>query len=401
MTRRGRTAALRVVPFLLALAVGAGLSSAVSPALSPAQASAGSGSAGATAAATGRPARPPYVPPIRHVFVINIENKGYDETFGPDSEAPYLARHLRKKGVLLNSYYATAHNSLPNYIAQISGQAPNAQTQADCQTYSKFVTTGPPQPPGQAVGSGCVFPEGVHSLPRQLTKAGITWKGYMQQMRRPCQHPRLGEPDPTQHATPGHNYAVRHNPFMYFRTVTKHRNYCRHHVRPLTAMAHALLHRRTTPRLAYITPDLCRDGHDDPCANGQKGGLVQVDKFLRAWAPRILGSPAFQRNGMLIITADESDSPVADSTACCGEVPGPNAIIGTGPGIAGPGGGRIGALVISQFTRPRTWSTTPYNHYSLLASLEELYRVRKLGMASVDGLPVFGLDVYNNGWWNR
>jgi hypothetical protein len=69
-----------------------------------------------------------------------------------------------------------------------------------------------------------------------------------------------------------------------------------------------------------------------------------------------------------------------------------------GPGISGPGGGRIGALVISPFVRPNTWSTTPYNHYSLLASLEELYRVPKIGMAQLDGLPVFGLDVYNSGW---
>jgi hypothetical protein len=102
---------------------------------------------------------------------------------------------------------------------------------------------------------------------------------------------------------------------------------------------------------------------------------------------------------MLIITADEYDSPVADSTACCGENSGPNALIGTGPGIAGPGGGKIGALIISHFTRRNTWSTTPYNHYSLLASLAELYRVPKIGMAKVHDLPVFGLDVYNNGWW--
>ncbi len=55
--------------------------------------------------------------------------------------------------------------------------------------------------------------------------------------------------------------------------------------------------------------------------------------------------------------------------------------------------------MISHWTRPNTWSTTPYNHYSLLASLEELYRLPKIGMAQQAGLPVFGLDVYNNGWW--
>ncbi|HEX4688921.1 MAG TPA: alkaline phosphatase family protein [Nocardioides sp.] len=389
---RRRAWVLRGAPILL------GLACAV--ALSPAQASgSGSAGAGATSKSIARPHRPAYVPPIKHVFIINIENKGYEETFGAGTASPYLAGPLRRQGVLLNYYYATAHNSLPNYIAQISGQAPSAQTQADCQSYSKFVTTGPPVAPGhQAVGAGCVFPKSVASLPRQLTRAGITWRGYMQQMPKPCSHPPLGGPDPTQHASVGHNYAVRHNPFMYFRSITRDRAYCEHHVRPLGDLNRDLREWARTPGLAYITPDLCRDGHDDPCASGQKGGLAQVDKFLKKWAPRILGSPAFQRNGVLIITADESDSPAEDSTACCGEVPGPNAIVGSGPGITGAGGGRVGALVISPFIRRDSWSTTPYNHYSLLASLEELYRLPKLGMAAQEDLPVFGLDVYNGRW---
>jgi phosphatidylinositol-3-phosphatase len=391
-----RSRVLRGAPLLLALAL------AVS--LSPASASGPGSSGSAGSQPLTRPHRPSYVPPIRHVFIINIENKGYAETFGAGTESPYLAGKLRKQGVLLNSYYATAHNSLPNYIAQISGQAPNMQTQADCQVYSKFVMAGPPAAPGrQAVGAGCVLPKSVRSLPRQLTHAGIPWRGYMQQMHKPCRHPRLGEPDPTQHATLGHNYAVRHNPFMYFRSVTSRHAYCRHHVRPLHDLHHDLKRAKRTPHLAYITPDLCRDGHDDTCANGQKGGLRQVDTFLKKWAPRILGSTAFKRNGMLIITADESDGPAEDSAFCCGEdvTPGPNAMFGTGPGITGFGGGRIGALVISHFTRPNTWSTTPYNHYSLLGSLEELYRLPKLGMASMDDLPVFGLDVYNKAGWHR
>ncbi len=74
--------------------------------------------------------------PVRHVFVINIENKGYDDTWGPTSAAPYLARTLRSQGVLLNTYYGTAHNSQPNYVAQICGQGPNPQMQGDCQIYS-------------------------------------------------------------------------------------------------------------------------------------------------------------------------------------------------------------------------------------------------------------------------
>ncbi|HEY1158887.1 MAG TPA: hypothetical protein VGE95_21705, partial [Arthrobacter sp.] len=61
----------------------------------------------------------------QHIFVINLENKGYDSVWGDNSPAPYLSGTLRKKGVLLTNYYGIAHNSLPNYLAQISGQRPN------------------------------------------------------------------------------------------------------------------------------------------------------------------------------------------------------------------------------------------------------------------------------------
>ena len=381
---------VRPTPLLSGLAVLLALGGLM--ALAPAEAS--HGATTSTPALTPPATRPPYVPPVGHVFVINIENKGYTETWGQSSAAPYLARTLRAKGVLLDHYYATAHNSAPNYLAQISGQAPNLATQTDCQNFSAFTTTGPDQD-GQAVGSGCVYPATVPTLPRQLTDAGLEWRGYIQQMKRPCQHPPVGKPDLTQHARRHHNYAVRHNPFMYFRSIIDDPAYCESHVRRLLAITHDLARTRTTPNLSYITPDLCRDGHDAPCAAGQKGGLPAVDKFLRNWVPRILASPAFKKDGVLIITADESDGPGSDSTACCGELPGPNTLLGTGAGISGPGGGRVGALVISQWSQPGSWSTTPYNHYSLLASIEEIFGLPKLGMANQGGLDVFGLDVYN------
>lgn len=335
-----------------------------------------------------------YVPPINHVFVINIENKGYDATWGAGSAAPYLANTLRKKGVLLYNYYATAHNSQPNYVAQISGQAPNPQMQADCQIYSTFHRVGTVAPQ-QAVGTGCVFPASVPNLASQLTHGGYTWRAYMQDMGTPCRHPALDTRDGTQTAKKGDQYAVRHNPFMYFKAITGNATYCKQHVVDLTALTHDLKSRFTTRNLTYITPNLCMDGHDAPCVDGRPGGLKSVNTFMRTWVPRILNSPAYKRNGMLIITADESDGPSKDSSSCCGEKAGPNSPL---PGIAGMGGGRIGALIISRWTRGNTWSTTPYNHYSLLASIEDIFRRPYIGYAQQQGLYRFGLDVYNNGW---
>jgi hypothetical protein len=349
--------------------------------------------AGATTSSASATSRPAYVPAIKHVFVINIENTGYDKTWGPDSAAPYLSHTLRAQGVLLDSYYATAHNSQPNYVAQISGQGPNAQLQGDCQIYSQFVQTGT-FAPGQALGSGCVFPPGVASLPDQLSTAGLTWKGYMEDMGTPCRHPALDAVDDTQQAEVGDEYAARHNPFVYFRSITSSPS-CAQRVVDLSALPADLGSVSTTPNISYITPDLCDDGHDSPCVDGRPGGLVSADAWLEVWVPKILNSPAFKLDGMLVITADESDSPAADASACCGEGPTPNAAL---PGIVGLGGGRIGALVISHWTAGGTWSTTPYNHYSLLASIEDIFGLPYLGYARTDGLNRFGLDVYNNGW---
>ena len=332
-----------------------------------------------------------YVPPIKHVYVINIENKGYEETWGADSAAPYLAKKLRHKGVLLNSYYGTAHNSLNNYIGQISGQGPTKQQQGDCQVFSEFVQTGTVAPQ-QAVGEGCVYPKGVRSLPRQMSRHDLRWRGHMQDMDRRCQHPELNQQDHTQQATPKHQYAARHNPFVYFHSIIDREKYCKRHVVKLHALRHDL-RRGHTPNLVYITPDLCSDGHDEPCADGRPGGLKSINTFMKRWVPRILRSPAFQRNGMLVITADESDGPQSDSSACCGET----AVNTPQAGIFGPGGGRIGALVISPFVKRNTWSTTPYNHYSLLGSMEEIFGLKKVGYARTV-TDVFGLDVYNSGW---
>ena len=75
--RARRGVLLRVLVALLALALGGYLA--------PARAAHGPRSAGTGAASAPAATRPAYVPPVRHVFVINIENKGYTETWGSAS----------------------------------------------------------------------------------------------------------------------------------------------------------------------------------------------------------------------------------------------------------------------------------------------------------------------------
>jgi len=331
------------------------------------------------------------LPRIRHVFVVNIENKGFRTTWGTHSRAPYLAKTLRAKGVLLTQYYGTAHHSLGNYLAQISGQGPTYAIQHDCPRYTRFTEIRPPVHPGQVVGDGCVFPKKVDTLVGQLDRAGLSWRGYMQDMAQPCQHSRLGAKERWARGTRHQQYATRHNPFMYFRSITSRPTYCRAHDKPLSALPHDLRRVSTTRTLSYITPDLCHDAHDATCADGGPGGLRAANAWMKTWIPRILQSPAFRKDGLLVITADESEGVREDSRGCCGEGPGPNA---GQPGIDGPGGGRIGALVISPYVAAGGTTSRPYNHYSLLGSIEDLFGLRRLGYARTV-TTVFGSDVYD------
>jgi phospholipase C len=334
-------------------------------------------------------------PPIRHVFLIVLENEPFKITFGKKSLAPYLAHALPKQGALLTQYYATGHYSLDNYITLISGQAPNPATQRDCNHFVEFKpTTGKLDANGQLAGSGCIYPAIVKTVGDQLHAAGLSWKGYMEDMGRDpsreaaqCGHAVIGSHDQTNHESLKDRYADKHDPFVYFHSIIDHKTYCNTHVVALKQLTTDLKTVASTPNYAFITPDLCHDGHDAPCRNGEPGGLVSADAFLRTWVPRITASPAFRNNGVLIITFDEG----TDDSACCGEKPLPG---GPKPGRHGPGGGRIGAVMLSPFIQPGTVSNQPYNHYSTLRSVEQWFGLPYLGYAASDEVPVFGRDVF-------
>ena len=350
---------------------------------------------GCGSASTGLPASSQ----IGHVFVLILENEDYSNSFGSGTAAPYLAQTLPAKGALLQNYYGTGHNSNDNYISMISGQGPNSATQLDCTTYSNFsgTTTGAN---GQANGTGCIYPTSVTSLPDQLNKAGLSWKAYMEDMGNTpsresatCGHPTVGAKDGTQVATAADQYATRHNPFMYFHSIIDDQAGCDSHVVNFSGLASDLGSESSTANFVFITPNLCHDGHDSPCKDGEPGGLTSINSFLQQWVPQILASPAFQKDGLLIITFDESNGATSDSSACCGESTNPNALFLLS-GITGLGGGKIGAVLISPFIKPGTVSTTDYNHYSMLRSVQDIFGLQYLGFAGASGQAGFGSDVY-------
>ena len=194
----------------------------------------------------------------------------------------------------------------------------------------------------------------------------------MEDMGAPCRHPDLGAKDEHQSAQVGDQYATRHNPFVYFESITSSGD-CQSHVVDFTYLADDLKSVGTTPNLSYITPNLCNDGHDSPCVDGSPGGLASADAWLQQQVPAILDSPAYKQDGMLVITFDEAD----------GKTTGPSGIPG------GTAGGRVGALVLSPSIKGGTTSDTMYNHYSLLASIEDAFSLPRLGYADAPGLNSF------------
>jgi phosphatidylinositol-3-phosphatase len=335
------------------------------------------------------------LPPIHHVFIIVEENESASVTFGPNSPAPYLAKTLRADGAYLPNYHGIGHDSLDNYIAMVSGQAPTPFTSSDCQFYSDL-EPGTITSYGQAASAaGCIYPTTVPTIASQLIGAGLTWRDYNDGMGADptretsvCGHPTVNSQDHTQTATATDQYATRHNPFMYFQSIIGDTELCDTHV---VNLEDDLPQDLANPaNYSFITPNLCDDGHDSPCANGQPGGLTQANAFLETWVPQIINSKAFKQDGgLLIITFDEAST--SDTTSCCGEIPGPS---DPEPGITGPGGGDTGAVLISPFIKPGTVTQTPYNHYTMLRSIEDMFGLSHIGYAQLPGETSFGSDIF-------
>jgi phosphatidylinositol-3-phosphatase len=394
---------------------------------------------------------------IKHVFVIVLENKTFSNTFGNSTQDPYLQKTLVPMGGLLTQYYGTGHVSLDNYISMISGQSPTPDTDDDCLpgltgtvgNFNDVAQTGA-TPDGQVIANGgCIYAANIPNLPGQLTDAGLTWKGYMGDMGNDpsresatCGHPEIGvgtdntntAEAPSAAVPLGDAYATRHDPFMYFHSIIDSPT-CNQLVVNLNNLPADLAKEKTTPNLVFITPNLCDDGHDGSgtgapgtlCANGQPGGLTSADAFLQKWVPIIMESPAYRKDGLIVITFDESNyvgSTSVDPTTgqvttditfpgdtCCDQQPGPN-LAGVRPGtftlvntpqlvesivVNGYGGDQVGALLLSPFIQPGSQSDTAYNHYALLRSLEDIFRLKKhIGYAADNAAADYFLDTIGN-----
>jgi len=270
-------------------------------------------------AATAAPAaaEPPRLSPAQalrssHVFLLVLENREYDEAIG-NPEAAYL-NHLAQRGAVATNFYGVSHPSLPNYLALFAGD-----TFGIAENCTECVVYGP-------------------NLATQLSRAGISWRAYMEGLPYPCfAGPRYGL------------YAKRHNPFVYFPSVTALPKRC-NRVVPETQLV-ADLEQGRLPEFGWLTPDLCHDGHD--CMWGA------VDFHLFTLLPRVIRQ--LGPHGLLIVTFDEGLS----DAGCCGA----------------PGGGHIATILVGPDVPRGRQILRPADHYSLLASLEDRFGLPRLRLA--------------------
>ncbi|HEV2361548.1 MAG TPA: alkaline phosphatase family protein [Acidimicrobiales bacterium] len=263
-------------------------------------------------------------PCFSHVFVVLLENLGYTSALTTPGFAELAHRYASA-----TQYYGVSHPSLPNYIALTSGS-----TQGVTSVCTDCYVNAP-------------------NLGSQLSGAGISWGAYMEGIPSSCYLPYS--------STSSDLYAGKHDPFRYFDDIRSSASLCSHIV-PYPRLAPLLQGSASSvPKFVWVTPNLCNDGHN--C------GPAVAAPWLDAFVTEVTASSAWKDGGVLFVVWDESDDGDTSGVSPVGTV--------TSTG----GGGHIAFFVIAPGIKPGTTESTPYNHYSLLATIEESFGLPLLGAA--------------------
>jgi hypothetical protein len=316
---------------------------------------------------------------IKHVFVVSLASPGYEAAFGAAPQMPYLAGTLRPKGVLLSAYSLLGEAALPNSIAAISGQPPNAETKTDCPTYDEFPATAEVDARGVVAGSGCVYPVTTLTIADQLPSGRFTWRAYLEGMSD-----ETGKPDNCVHPEPGAaeaavtgGYSSRLNPFAYFHSLLDLGDCATNDV-PASELEKDLRKPASTANYSYIAPDLCNAGVAGQCPAGSPDGAAAADAYLAQVVPEILASPAYKKDGLLIVSVGSLSPPPATDPSNPSPTPAP---------AADPL--KVGALLVSRFATPNSTDAAAYDPYSLLRSSEDLFGLPHLGAAGAARVKSF------------
>ncbi|TMM10908.1 MAG: phosphoesterase [Actinobacteria bacterium] len=337
--------------------------------------------------AAGAKPKPKPKPPAAHLFVIMLENHSKSSVLG-DQNAPYI-NSLAQSYAVAENYYGVTHPSEPNYVAAISGSNwfVNDDNPANRFNHTNVVD--------------------------QLEAKKLSWGAYMESM------PSVGYTGDFWPGTSQQLYASKHNPFVLFADINSNSTRMAR-IKPYTSLATDLQKVSTTPNFVWITPNQCHDMHGGvstavasdgsdgtPCPFGSTkddandAALKQkADAFVKGAVTAIMASPAWKAGlAAIFIVTDENDFTNNAATdgwetadGCCDSPilpPGYQFLNSSGAPDghvwAGGtyGGGLIPAVIVTNKGKTGGYqSQVPYNHYSLLATVEAEFGLGYLANAS-------------------
>jgi hypothetical protein len=401
-------------------------------------------------AVAGEGPTPKGIPHLDHVFFIMMENHGYSQIINNPNE-PFVNKYAKSANLATN-YFAIAHPSLTNYLEVTGGSNFGVLNDNSPDWHNKSCTTNlasgttsldngtaPDICPISGVGKDAATPavdfsnetsgppgenniDGVQSIPAdshilgktiadQLAERGLSWKSYQESLPlsgpdnvnnsdgfftdktdftaiQPTLNPPLSSGDLV------NLYAVKHNPFVYFRSVqegTRWNSSLKNTV-PFEG-AHGLfadLGSGFVPNFSFIVPNQCNDQHGrgnagafcnfDPSSDGSQSGLnpaliylgdVTIERIVDA----IHKSPVWKvgRNA-IVLTWDENDYSLA------------------------PNINQVVLIVDTNYGVHGVTSGQRYYHFSLLKTLEAGFDLPCLNHACDSGSKVMS-DLFAGGRW--
>jgi hypothetical protein len=302
---------------------------------------------------------------IKHVFVVSLASSGYQAAFGSGtaSQMPYLNGTLRPKGLLLTNYSVLTEATTPNGIATISGQPPNKGTEAECPVFEEE----------------CLYAVETSTIAEQLEVGGFTWRAYMEGMVDPatgepgdCVYPAGVEEEKVE---PG-GYSARLNPFTHFHSLLDVGG-CSEADLPITQLKKDLKSEAKTASYSYISPDLCSAGVAEQCPEGAPTGAAAADAWLAEVVPEIIESPAYKKDGLLIVTFGGVNPPAPVAEGETAPPPPANPL-------------KTGAVLVSKFITKGSTDAARYTPYSLLRTSEELFGLGLLAEAGGSKVKTLG-----------
>jgi len=296
------------------------------------------------------------IPRYQHIVEIMMENTSFSTIIG-NPLAPNLNALASKYG-LATDYFGVTHPSEPNYVANVGGSFFGIQDDNNFYCTPALANSDP-----TCTGTTVDHTINAPSLADQLTAKHLTWKGYFQNLPpTPATGPVKTGPNangPYVFKWPSSTdalYASKHNPFVNF-TGTQD---AVANMVPDTQLGADLATGRL-PNFSYIVPDQCNDMHGTGGCGDENTLISTGDAYVGTLVSEITHSAVWNRGtNAIVVTWDEDDfsDEGQPGTGCCG---------------ADPGGGHVVTIVITNHGPRHLTDSTPYNHYSLLRTIEDAF----------------------------